>query len=225
MSYSSALRRRKEKAILEFNNKFKVHKTEKDFDWSSIRLIFVSPTYTTRQLTVNDFPSMPIETWTIAKYENGVVDVTLIPKNKAREFENLYTFETNEKDDKGFKSYTKNDHFAKTNETCKHLYNELEEKMLQIDNFDIVPKQNYIAFKGYNNILCAEFYTNYINIIINLKHGELNDPEGLAISYLKADNTFKGHHGTGDYYVTIKNYGDVDKVMPLLLQSLDKNKK
>ena len=159
------------------------------------------------------------------KYENGVVDITLIPKNKAREFENLYTFETTKNDDKGFKSYTKDDHLSKTNNTCRHLYNELEEKMLQMDSFDIVLKQNYIVFKGFNNILCAEFYSTYINIIINLKHGELNDPNNIANSYMKDDNTLKGHHGTGDYYVTIKNYGDVDKIMPLLIQSLNKNKK
>ena len=56
--------------------------------------------------------------------------------------------------------------------------------------------------------------------MINMKKGTLIDPYNITI-----DVAEKGHHGNGDYRVYIRNIDDIDKVIPLIKQSLEINKK
>ena len=54
----------------------------------------------------------------------------------------------------------------------------------------------------------------------NMKKGTLVDPYNITI-----DVSDKGHRGNGDYRVYIRNIDDIDKVIPLIKQSLEINKK
>ena len=64
------------------------------------------------------------------------------------------------------------------------------------------------------------FNNTDIKLMINMKKGTLVDPYNITI-----DVAEKGHHGNGDYRVYIRNIDDIDKVIPLIKQSLEINKK
>lgn len=55
---------------------------------------------------------------------------------------------------------------------------------------------------------------------INMKKGTLVDPYNIT-----KDMSEKGHWGNGDYRVYIRSIDDIDKVIPLIKQSLEINKK
>lgn len=55
---------------------------------------------------------------------------------------------------------------------------------------------------------------------INMKKGTLDDPLNVA-----QDITKIGHWGNGDYRIEVSSEDDIDKVMPLIKQSLKVNKK
>ena len=54
---------------------------------------------------------------------------------------------------------------------------------------------------------------------INLRKGELNDPQGLA-----RDISVTGHHGNGDYQIQISTDDDLEYVLSLIKQAYKKQK-
>lgn len=76
----------------------------------------------------------------------------------------------------------------------------------------------YIAFVRKANFLYVVPRKSDLQLILNLKHGLLNDPERLARDISKI-----GHHGTGDYEIKLSNPKDIGYAMSLIRQSYDKN--
>ena len=74
-------------------------------------------------------------------------------------------------------------------------------------------------------IVDIEFYKNFIQIIVNVKKGVLNDPLNIMNCYVLDDGKVIGHHGNGDYYLSLYSEDDIDKVIPFIKQSLEINQK
>lgn len=74
-------------------------------------------------------------------------------------------------------------------------------------------------------IVDIEFYKNFIQIIVNVKKGVLNDPLNIMNCYVLDDGKVIVHHGNGDYYLSLYSEDDIDKVIPFIKQSLEINKK
>ena len=86
-------------------------------------------------------------------------------------------------------------------------------------------KKTYIAFKGRKNIAEVEIYKKFIQVTINIREGELDDPNHIMSCYISGDGKIIGHHGNGDYYFSISNEDDIDLIMPFIKQSYEINKK
>ena len=80
--------------------------------------------------------------------------------------------------------------------------------------------EQYIAFKGTKTNICdLELFKSNIKVLINLNIGQIEDSFKIA-KVTKYDNGSKiGHHGNGDYQVTVENENSIDKLMIFIKQS------
>lgn len=218
-TYLKLLLERKADFVLKYNEKQKKSKTIDDIDWSQSRIVFVSPIYTPYQLNATDFKNIPVDLIKVTRYEEDIIDIDFIKKTSNVKIEEMED-NSNNTVNKEIKVYTEEDHISKLPDTIKKLYETLKNRILELDDIDIDVKKVYIAFKGNRNIVDMDFSRNRIRVTINMKKGTLEDPTNIA-----EDITEIGHWGNGDYRVDVYKEDDIDKVMPLIKQSLKVNKK
>ena len=219
-SYLALMLERKEAFVLKYNNVTKSNLEIGDIDWSQSRIIFISPFFSSRQISATEFQGMPVDLIKATKYENDIVEFDKISKNPNLKASFTPNTEIMKEVEKEIKVYTEEDHLNKAPEKIKELYQNLKEEILNLGDIDIEYKKLYIAFKGNTNIVDIEVYSSKIKLFINMKIGSLNDPMNIS-----RDMSKTGHHGNGDYVVEISNEDDIENVIPLIKQSLKVNKK
>ena len=222
LTYLKLLRDRKADFILKYNKNKKANYNIDDIDISQSRVIFFSPYYNKYQIYSSDYQNIPFDLYKITKYEEDIIDIEKIEKTSTEKFDNAIfkelTLSINNKDD--IKVYTEEEHKKYANDNIKELYEELKFRILELGDIDIDVKKVYIAFKGRKNIVDVEFFQRKLVLFINMKKGTLLDPLNIT-----TDMSNSGHHGNGDYCVDIYKIDDIDKVIPLVKQSLEINKK
>lgn len=219
-TYLKLMLERKADFVLQYNIKTKSSLTIQDIDWSQSRIIFVSPIYTSYQLNATDFKNIPVDLVKVTRYEDDIIEIDFIKKTSNVKVQDI-NMEPSKKDvNKEVVVYTEEDHLAKVSENIKRLYEELKNRILELDDIDVDVKKLYIAFKGSRNIVDVGFNKNEIKIYINMKKGTLQDPLNIT-----RDISNVGHWGNGDYWVIINKQDDIDNVIPLIKQSLKVNKK
>ncbi|MFA7156993.1 MAG: DUF5655 domain-containing protein [Bacilli bacterium] len=221
-TYLNILLDRKADFVLKYNEIYDTNLRINDIDWAQSRVIFISPKFTDYQIKANDFKNNPIDLIQITRYENDIIEMDKIKKNSNIRFEINGADDDNivNKVDKEIKVYTEDDHLIKPSEKIKEVYYNIRDRLLEWDNVEIQPKKLYIAFKGVTNITDIELRSKDMKIFINLKKGELDDPKQLAV-----DCSEKGHWGNGDYEIIIKDDSEIEYILSLIRQALNKNKK
>lgn len=219
-TYLKLLLERKADFVLKYNEKTNSNLKLSDVDWSQSRIIFVSPIYTGYQLNATDFKNIPVDLIKVTRYEEDIVDIELIKKTSNVKVEDIEIESEQKEVNKEIKVYTEDDHLSKVSDNTKKLYENLKNRILELDDIDIDVKKVYVAFKGRKNIVDVEFTQNKLRLDINMKKGTLDDPLNIT-----RDITEIGHWGNGDYRVEISKEEDIDNVIPLIKQSLRINKK
>ena len=79
------------------------------------------------------------------------------------------------------------------------------------DDIEIVPRKMYIGFKRKSNFVDVSFLKDGLWVWINLKSGELDDPNGLT-----RDVSEIGHHGNGDYDLSITKAGPFSLIVSFI---------
>ena len=219
-TYLKLMLERKADFVLQYNIKTKSSLTIQDIDWSQSRIIFVSPIYTSYQLNATDFKNIPVDLVKVTRYEDDIIEIDFIKKTSNVKVQDINMEPSKNDVNKEVVVYTEEDHLAKVSENIKRLYEELKNRILELDDIDVDVKKLYIAFKGSRNIVDIGFNKNEIKIYINMKKGTLQDPLNIT-----RDISTVGHWGNGDYWVIINKQDDIDNVIPLIKQSLRVNKK
>lgn len=114
------------------------------------------------------------------------------------------------KKSKGDKSFRQR--LEETSEEFKNLYISIHDYILSLGD-DIAENQLklYVAFKKVKNIACVEVYQSYILIHLRL------NPDTVDLKPGKIEDVReKGHWGTGDLRVIIKNSEDFESIKSLL---------
>lgn len=222
LTYLKLLRDRISDFILKYNEIKKTNYNKNDIDISQSRVVFFSPYYNKYQIYSSDYQNIPFDLYKITKYEDDIIDIEKIEKTSKERidneiFKNL-TGSINKEDD--IKVYTEEDHISYSNDNIKEMYETLKSKILELGDIDIDVKKTYIAFKGRRNIVDVVFYKKKLVLFINMKKGSLLDPMNIAV-----DISDFGHVGNGDYCVDMYKIDDIDKVIALIKQSLEVNKK
>ena len=110
--------------------------------------------------------------------------------------------------------YTEEDHLLHSSATTKRLYLEIRDKLLSLGDIVIEPKKLYIAFKRKSNICDIEIQRNKLKITVNIRHGKIDDPAGIA-----RDISGIGHWGNGDYEIHLADDSMLQQALEIIMQS------
>lgn len=219
-TYLKLMLERKADFVLQYNIKTRSSLTTQDIDWSQSRIIFVAPIYTAYQLNATDFKNIPVDLVKLTRYEDDIIEIDFIKKTSNVKVQDIQMESIQNDVNKEIIVYTEEDHLSKVSDNIKRVYEELKNRILELDDIDVEAKKLYIAFKGIRNIADIELHKNKLKIYINMKRGSLKDPLKLT-----KDISGIGHWGNGDYCIIIDKKDDIDNVIPLIKQSLKVNKK
>ncbi len=222
-AYLSLMLNNKADFILEFNESQNQSLKRSDVDWTQSKVIFVSPFFTTYQREAINFKDLPIELWEVKKFENNTISYEQIQKASAKE--SIKTIsrsnDTVEAVSKEVKVFTEQDHLQKVDFETRELYDQLKDRLLNMDdNITVQPKKQTIGFKVDNNVFCdLVLQGKGLKIYLNLKSGDLQDSKNVS-----RDVSNVGHWGNGSYEIRLADLEDIDYILSLLKQSLRKNK-
>lgn len=116
--------------------------------------------------------------------------------------------------DKDFKQY-----FAEAGEKNQNIFYSIRDYVLSLGD-DIAENQLklYVAFKKAKNFICVEVYQSQI-----LCHLKLNPETVDLVPGFIEDVRTKGHWGTGDLRLIIKNVEDFEKAQHLITRAYSEN--
>lgn len=109
--------------------------------------------------------------------------------------------------------------FSELNDQNRRLFDSIRDYILSLGD-DISEEQLklYIAFKKAKNFICVEIFQSYILCLLKLNPDTVNLIPGSV-----EDVRGKGHHGTGDLRVVIRNNEDFENAQPLFARAYNEN--
>lgn len=106
-----------------------------------------------------------------------------------------------------------------TGENLQNLYASIHDYILSLGD-DVAENQLklYVAFKKVKNIICVEVYQNYILLHVRLDPDTVKLQDGFI-----EDVRNKGHWGTGDLRLILRNIENFEEVKSLLDRAYNEN--
>lgn len=197
-----------------------------EIDWDSPRVICIAESYSKFDLDTADILPINIELLRYRLYSDNIL--FLDPENYQKvKISTSGIFKKGKaQKTKGTplqNSHTIDDHFAGIKKETLDLFQDLRERILSIDqNIKEESKSKYIAYKTATNFTDIVILQSSLKIFLNIRSGQLKDPQGLARDLTKPKVI--GHWGNGDYEVKYDNAKDADALFALIKQSYDFNK-
>lgn len=215
-TYLALMLENKADFIIEYNESLKRNLKREDVDWSQTRVAFVSTSFTENQILATNFKDIAIELLEIKQYDNDIVVIKPIKKSNSSESIKPLTKnkETYKSITDELKVFTEQDHIEKGSDFINELYEKFKSAIiLLIDDIEVIPKKQYVAFNKGKNVCGITILKNSLNIFINLRMGQLDDAKGLAKDVSKV-----GHWGNGDYQIKVEDDKDLEYIMSLVKQ-------
>ncbi len=216
-TYLNLLLDNKADFVLKYNEMKDSKLKKDDVDRSQSRIIFVSPIFSQYQLwAINK--ALPLELIKVSKYEWDIIEIESITSLHNTKINEIINNESYKKVSKEIVVYTEENLLKKCDENILDLYSELRNRILSSRNLDVVPQKHYVAFKTKNkNVVDFEFFKQKLNLTINIKFGELEDPWNLCLDYSN-----KWHHWNWDYIFEIKDDSNINKALFYIEQAYKK---
>jgi hypothetical protein len=215
-AYLSVMLNNKADFILEYNESSGKVLKKADVDWSQSRVIFISQAFTPYQKEAINFKDLPIALWEIKQFSNQTISFEEIRKLNATESIKTVSAGNSAVDSvsKVVVVYTENDRLKDIPEDILELYGQLRERILELGNVEIKATKLYVAFTvNGSNFTDIAIQKKALKLWINLSKGDLEDPYKLA-----RDVANIGHHGNGDYQLSISNADKLDYIITLIKQ-------
>ena len=215
-AYLSVMLNNKADFILEYNERSGKVLKKADVDWSQSRVIFISQAFTPYQKEAINFKDLPIALWEIKQFSNQTISFEEIRKLNATESIKTVSAGNSAVDSvsKVVVVYTENDRLKDIPEDILELYGQLRERILELGNVEIKATKLYVAFTvNGSNFTDIAIQKKALKLWINLSKGDLEDPYKLA-----RDVANIGHHGNGDYQLSISSADKLDYIITLIKQ-------
>ena len=194
-SYLSTMLSSKADFILEYNESTGKELKRSEVDWSSSRVIFVSPSFNSYQKNSVNFRDVPFELWEVKRFDGGLITIEQWKSTSQESIEKLSKSSSNSANSKvteEVKVISEQEHVNKLGETLKPLWSTFREKLGEYPETSFATTQKYISWKRDNTGVCfIHFRKNemYIEILRgNIKEtGEkskgfftIDDPKSLT---------------------------------------------
>lgn len=216
-TYLSLMLENKADFIVEYNESLKRNLKREDVDWSQTRVAFVSPSFTENQIQATNFKDSAIELWEVKQYENDIIAINSIKKSIAAESIKPLTQQNQslKKVTEEIKVYSEQDHIDKASEATFELYEKFKAAIFNLaDGVTVIPLKYWLNFdNGSLSLVSMEIQKKKLNITINRKVGQLDDPKSITRDVSKI-----GHYGKGDYQVQVEDDSNLEYIMSLIKQ-------
>ncbi len=222
-SYLALMLNNKADFILEYNENTKQNLLREDVDWSQSKVLFLANSFTTYQQNAINFKDLPIELWEVKKFDNKTILYDRLKAGSAKEsIKTISKNKTIQNVSREIKTYSINDHFKKDWLTSRELFDELNEKISNLDVRIIKNiRQNYIAYKidGLKWNMCElHIFKSKIEIrLIRVDTHDLKDTEGKIAKIPWQDNAWGKQCAC-----VVKNSSDIDYAIFLIKQIYEK---
>lgn len=199
LHYLSLLLNNKADFVLEYNQKTQKTKSLDDFDWSQVRVMFISRSFTQYQRGSINFRDFPIELWEVVKYADNTIDVhRLETEKKAESITKVTSRGDTSKITRQVKTDTVEDRFRKGWDRSKELFDELSEAILEVEpKIEIRPTKHYIGF-NFDNRVVFDVTVRKSKLLLGyyrMRSRDFNDPEKKT-SYRKNSYQYYNKHIT-----------------------------
>jgi len=221
-TYLSLLLNNKSDFILEYNETLNRNVKRDEVDWSQSKVIFISPHFTDYQKNSINFKNLPFELWEITRYSDDSIGLSKISTESVVDINSTIGDETTNgvvgKVSREVIRYDEEFHISKSKNRPEYvieLYRRLKNRILEIgENIEIRFGKQTIGFSQNKVFTDLILYNKGVGVVINLKKGELNDSLNKT-----EDLSEKGHWGSGDYRIWLKDEDDFEYTLSLIRQS------
>lgn len=229
-TYLQLLLNNKSDFILKLSQHYNKVMQISDVDFSQSKIIFVSQSFNSYQKDSVNFKNLPFELWEIKRFSNNSI---VFNKHKSNSIESIDSLATSQNQTK-IKSvneeiivYEEDYHTKKLDAKTLIKWNDLKEKLLELENINLEFQKGYIKFAGERKGICyCGFRKN--KIVIELLRGNINtdgsrsknyfnldDPKGIAEEKLwEWKNGVKGTI----YKIPLNQTSNIDYIYFLILQ-------
>ena len=218
MSYYKLLQEKKENFVLLYHKiRGKVLDTENDVNWDETRVIFISPEFTEHQKRASQSISLPIELYTITKFENGIILLDRIEnKNDSSSRGKISSTSIIRLDEYSEDDYLDGKYGTQLpNESTKILFHKLKDNILDMfSELESKQKKKYVGFyskKDGSAICTIEVLKTKLKLCYSTTQKDI-----IPINSFVQDYSVKGHWGIGHYMSEMTNESDIQKAMPLI---------
>lgn len=189
-TYLQLLLNNKSDFLLVLSHHFNKVLRFEDVDWSQSRIIFISPSFNSYQKDSVNFQDLPFELWEIKRYSNDTVSLNQHRPTSKESIESLSvtpnsTISSVNKEINTGK--TVEYHLSKTSPLMVEKWNELTEKLSELENIDIIPKNPYISVM-FNGKTLVYFWFRKSTIRVEILRGNLNPDGSKSKGYFTVDD-------------------------------------
>jgi predicted transport protein len=181
-------------------------------NWDAPRLILIAQSYNEYDKYAVNRISENIELKKYILYDNDVlfIENIVLPNRKT-------TVKKTKKTNVTYKEYSVEDHLSGKSDKVKELFNELQERILKLDE-KIKEKilKYYVAYELDKNFTEVVIQANGLWVYVDITKEEVSGPENKLI-----DVSEKGHWATGKLKVRVDNIEDIYYCMSIIQQSYE----
>lgn len=225
MSYLQTVLSRKADFVLEYNTRYpKNQKKKEDFDWSQVRVVFISPYFTNYQIKASSFKDAPFDMYEIKKFGNETILLNPIKRSDTKEsIKNVLKSEVGEKITSEIKSFTLDDYIKPGWSFTREVYDELHERIMETaPSLTIVYTKYYVGYKiGQQRVFVISFFKAGPCITFQrAKPDSFRDPE-KRVTYVT--NSFKFYNqDQSNFWLNKSKEDDIEYALMLIKQQLKK---
>jgi len=160
-SYLSVMLNNKAEFILEYNERSEKQLKRTDVDWSSSKVVFVSPSFNTYQRNSVNFGDVPFELWEIKRFDGGLVYFEQCKSSSTESIEKLSKGDKSSvisKVSSEIKFLSEEDHTGNLNDSIKPIWTTLREKLEGYADTSFFITKGYISWKRDNTAICFIYF-------------------------------------------------------------------
>jgi len=229
-SYLSVMMNNKADFILEYNEKTGKKLLRDDVDWSSSRVLFISPSFNVYQKNSVNFLDVPFELWEIRRFSEGVIVLERCEPTSSASIDDLSPHSGSlalDAVNAEVKVVSEQDHVSVMGSAMQATWEAMREKLLEYPDTSFFITKQYISWKRDNAGICY-LRLREKEIRIEILRGNKKPTGALSKGFFTVDDPKQMTHeklwtwkdgATGHAYtVTLDNIENLSYVMYLLDQ-------
>lgn len=192
-TYLSMLLNNKAEFVLAYNERSSENLKKDAIDWSSSRVIFISPAFNSYQKNSVNFKDVPFELWEIRKFDGGLIGLEQISANSNESIAKL----TGKSDNSLIKQVSSqikvvsvSDHEQKSDEKTVTLWELLQDEFNSLPDVSIYATKHYVGIKRGANLVCSvRFMKNHLSLLVT--RGTISQDGNKSKNFFSWDDPYK----------------------------------